>query len=242
MKLVDMRSARAIPVDLPSLWDIGRGSQFPLSPDRLRTILSTSGLISKLSTAWATRANERRPASLGFPGIVPFRRIVPNVLPALETQSVNEIMNGLQLMFGKRGTQMDKNACKFDHDVILIKHSSGLGTFVKPCSLTKQPMFEVKLLVLKEEHSGNVFCVFEAGARVLVPAGRTLSPGVAHATELVAHVREHLPGTFAFQSVTLAEDSVPGPPGAIAVTGLGEEIDLAQLKEKNGMMRTCAGP
>ena len=233
MKLEHMSSARAIPVDLPSLWDIGRGSQFPLSLDRVRAMLSTKGLVSKLATAWATRANERRPASLGFPAIVPFRRILPVILPPLEKQCVNEIMIGLQLLFGKRGTQMDKNASRFDYDVILIKHSSGLGTFVQPCSLTKQPAFEVKLLVLKEEHSDNAFCVFEAGARVLVPVGRTLSPGIAHAAELVARVREHLPGTFVFQRVTLAEDHIPGPPGAIAVTDLGQEVNLAELQEKN---------
>ena len=236
-----MHSAREAPSNLPSLWDIGKGSQFPLHPDDVRELQQTTGQVARLAEQWAERASKPCPVSSSFPGVVPYRRTLPECLVDLdpsEREAVNTIMSGLKLLFGKRGTEVEKYTVKFAMNVVLVKHSSGPGMFMQPCSVTKTPVFGLKLVTYKGQQCGNVLSnwVFDEGtALVLEPESGTLPTGIESAARIAAHVKEQgRPlGSYVFHRAILAADPVGNPPGAFVVAGLSEEIDLEKLRQED---------
>ena len=236
VKVGSMRSDRTRNTNLASLWNLGRGSKFPLHPDDMRNIQKTTGTIRDLAKKWADDAAKTPPCSASFPKVISHRRIVPVSLIGLnelQQQGVNVIMEGLKVLFGKRGVYLNPDACKFEMDAVLVKHSCGQGMIVQPCTVCKAPMFELKVIVYKGQACGNICTMWtlgEGGAMVLEPASKKLWAGVDFAAHLTEHVKDHLPGVFSFRRVILHEDPVASPPGALAVIG-SEEIDLEQIRE-----------
>ena len=51
---------------------------------------------------------------------------------------VLEVMKGLQLLFGKSGTEVSNIAATFAMNTIFVKHTCGIGAFVRPCLLCHQ--------------------------------------------------------------------------------------------------------
>ena len=130
IKVAHMTQAAQEPNDIPSLWDIGRGSKFPVHPDDVRKMQHAKGETARLAAAWAESTGSKCPESLSFPSAVAYRRRLPSSFVGLDPDglaAVNEIMSGLKLLFGKRGTEMEKEAMKFSMNLVLVKHSSGPG-------------------------------------------------------------------------------------------------------------------
>ena len=183
-KMANMISAAQAPTDVASLWGMGKGSKFPLHPEDVAKLQHTTGEIARLAAAWTERASTMCQESQSFPSAVAYRRILQSSLVGLDTaglDAVNEIMSGLKLLFGKRGTEIDKHTMKFAMNLVLVKHSSGPGMFIQPCAVSKSPSFDVKLMTFRGQQCGNVIAqwTFEEGsARTLEPTYLQLDEGI----------------------------------------------------------------
>ena len=181
--------------------------------------------------------------SATFPKTIVFRRQLPLIVDDSQKTGVLEVMKGLQLLFGKRGTELSKTTATFAMDTIFVKHTCGIGAFVRPCSVTKSPLFDVKLTLFKTEGSDNAFLPLDPDRpehRILVPESRQLHSGIQFAAQLMAKVDGHHDGHFSFQRASLADDPIPGPPGALTLSGLEPAIDLERLQEEDRVQRnTC---
>ena len=178
-----------------------------------------------------------------FPKTVVYRRQLPLIVEASQQAGVLEVMGALQLLFGRQGTELSKIAATFAMDTIFVKHTCGIGAFIRPCSVTKAPVFDTKLMVFKTEGTDNAFLPLDPDwpePRILVPESRQLHSGLKFAAQLMANVAGHPGGHFSFQRATLADDPIPGPPGALTLGGLEPAIDLAVLQEEDRVLRnTC---
>ena len=174
-----------------------------------------------------------------FPKTVLYRRQLPMVIDDGHKAGVLEVMKGLQLLFGKSGTEVSNIAATFAMNTIFVKHTCGIGAFVRPCSVIKRPVFDIKLMLFKTEGSDSAFLHLDPDGferRILVPESRQLHSGLKFVAQLMANVDGHHDGHFSFQIASLADDPVPGPPGALTLSGLEPVIDLKRLMEEDRVL------
>jgi hypothetical protein len=58
-KLLRLEASKHEKDDVPTLWAIGRGSQFPLHPSDFEELQRQTGCITKLSREWSQRAGRK---------------------------------------------------------------------------------------------------------------------------------------------------------------------------------------
>ena len=183
------------------------------------------------------------PPSDTFPKTVAARRPLDLVIDVSQQEGVLKVMKAMQLMFGKRGTELSKITPTFTMDVIYVKHACGIGAFVQPCSVTKSPVFNLKLTLFMVEGSASAFSPSSADmseSLILVPACRELLSGIQFAGQIMDSIKGKPDGGFSFHRGCLADDPIPGPPGAYTLNGLEEAIDLERLQEEDRLQKnTC---
>ena len=228
--------------DFVSLWNIGRGSPFPLHPEAVDKVLQATGKVATLAAEWAEKASVVVAADVNFPAVVAYRRLIPPLLVGLGAgmqQNVNAIMAAFQTIIGARGFEVDRYKGKLPIcPLMFVKTTASAHVLaVQPCNVAKSPEFQFHAMVFHVDGCDSLWIDTTSDAPLtLLPVNGEMWTGIRLARE-VASVSG---GPYTYQYAIIASDvNVNGIPGAIVVTGSELPLDIMKLREEN---RTKARP